>query len=84
MIGAPGTGSWWWVTPDPNPRFALPQQIVTDPETGQIAVWSSGSPFLDGAYLAAEVLFGGTFGTFLAPTGDGIFIQDPPPRQIPD
>lgn len=72
------------MTPDPNNDFALPEQIVTDPSTGQLAVWSSGDPFLDGAYLAAEVLFGWLFDTYVGDSGGGLFIREPPARQIPD
>ncbi|HEX8511197.1 MAG TPA: hypothetical protein VF635_17090 [Propionibacteriaceae bacterium] len=80
----PAGGSYWWVTPSSNPRYPFPSQIVTDPTTGEIAVWSSGDPFLDGAYFAAEVLFGQLFDVYVGDSGGGLFISEPQPRQIPD
>lgn len=68
--------------PSSNPPFAFPDQLVVDPATGQIAVWSSGDPLLDGAYLAAELALGLIFPLYIAGEGSGLFIGDPAPRVV--
>lgn len=45
-------------------------------------MWSSGDPFLDGMYLAAELAAGLMWSFYVPGEGEGLFISDPEPRIV--
>lgn len=67
------------MTENPDNPTPLPSNIVRDPVTGDPVVWSSGDPFLDGMYMAAEVALGWLFPFYVSGSGDGLFINSPAP-----
>ena len=50
-------------------------------DQGEVAVYSDGSPFLDGMYVAAEAALALVYSRYFAVNEvDGVIVDQPPPR----